>query len=336
MSNIPATREHLYILARNEQLESHILEYALRRIGVIPDSKAWRHFLDDVFLLLGVTLLSIGVVFFFAYNWNDMGRFTKFALLEAGILIMILFATVRGLEHLSAQASVLAASILFGSLLAVYGQTYQTGADAFELFLFWAILIFPWVFVNRFAPLWLLWLILLNVSLILAWIQVVDQSGVEMPIELYLLLFFLNGTALVIWERASNVEWLQNQWLGTTLFIITITTLIIPTLVTIFDFDIIWQKNKLFGPTVGLYVFVTIFSLWYYRYQRHDLLLLAVTLSGVLATLTTLIGMLLPLDEIVLFLFLAILVIGQATLATKWLLHVKNIWKQEDEINYSY
>lgn len=336
MINAPVTREHLYILARNDQLESNALEYALRRIKVLPDDGAWRNFLDNMFLLLGITLLSVGVVFFFAYNWNDMGRFTKFGLLEAGILIMVLFATVRGLEYLSAQAAILAASILVGALLAFYGQTYQTGADMFELFLFWAILISPWVFVNRFAPLWLLWLILLNISLILFWTQVVEFSGPEISIELYLLLFLLNGTALIIWEVASNIEWLQGKWLGITLFVATMTTLIVPTLATIIDFDIIWQENMLFGLITGLYVFITIFSIWYYRYQRHDLLLLAVCLSGILATLTTLIGVSLPLDEVVLFLLLAILVIGQATLATKWLLYIKNIWKQEDEIKYSY
>ncbi len=39
-------------------------------------------------------------------------------------------------------------------LLAVYGQTYQTGADPYELFFGWAILIIGWVAISRFAPLW--------------------------------------------------------------------------------------------------------------------------------------------------------------------------------------
>ncbi|MDM8566196.1 DUF2157 domain-containing protein [Candidatus Halobeggiatoa sp. HSG11] len=330
MPNTQATSEHLFILARNNEFKSQALEYALRKIGVVPDSEAWRNFLDNMFLLLGITLLSVGVVFFFAYNWDDMGRFAKFGLLEAGILVMAIFATIRGLEHLSAKAAVLAASILFGALLAVYGQTYQTGADAFELFLFWAILILPWVLVTRFAALWLLWLILLNLSLILFWVQVVDSSQHEIPIELFLLLFALNGIALIIWELGRNVEWLQVEWLGTILFLATMTVLIIPTIITIADFDIIWQENILFGLATGLYIFVTIFSLWYYRYQRHNLLLLAICLLGILVAFTTLVGVSLPIDEVLLFLVLAILVIGQATLATKWLLHIKTIWKQEE------
>jgi len=327
--NNSVTSEHLHILARNEQLDSQALEYALRKIGVVPDDDAWRSFLDSMFLLLGITLLSVGIIFFFAYNWDDMGRFTKFGLLEAGILLMALFASIRGLEYLSSQTAVLAASILLGALLAVYGQTYQTGADAFELFLVWAILILPWVVVNKFASLWFLWLVLLNLSLILFWHQVIDSSNYHLPIELYLLQFLLNGIALLVWELNREVEWLQGQWLGITLFIVTITLLIIPALITIVDFDVVQQENKLFGVATVLYGLMTIFSLWYYRYQRHDLLLLAICILGVLVTFTTWVAVSLDLDEVLLFLLLAILVIGQATLATKWLLRVKKTWQQE-------
>ncbi len=328
--NSQATSEHLYVLARNEQLETKTLEYALQKIGVVPDNQAWRRFLDNMFLLLGITLLSVGIIFFFAYNWVDMEKFAKFGLLEAGIFIMILFASIRGLKYLSGQAALLGASILLGSLLAVYGQTYQTGADVFELFLVWAVLILPWVLVSRFAPLWLLWLVLLNLSLALFWEQVVATTYNETPIELFLLLFSLNGIALIIYEFNHKLEWLQGKWLGGILFITTLTVLLMPTLITIADFDIIWHKNQLFGLATALYMVMTAFSIWYYRYQRHDLLLLAICLLSILITFTTWIGFSLPFDEIVLFLVLAILVIGQASLATKWLLKVKQIWQQEE------
>ncbi|HHB93056.1 MAG TPA: DUF2157 domain-containing protein [Thioploca sp.] len=328
--NSQVTSEHLYILARNEQLEVKTLEYALRKIGIVPDSQAWRQFLDDMFLLLGITLLSVGIIFFFAYNWNDMEKFAKFGLLETGILAMALFASIRGLEYLSSQAAILGASILLGALLAVYGQTYQTGADAFGLFVVWAALILPWVLVSRFAPLWLLWLILLNLGLGLFWEQVVVPNHHEIPIELFLLLFLLNGMALLILEFNHKLEWLQGKWLGIILFITTLTILIIPTLMTIVNFNIIWQDNQLFGLATVLYILTTAFSLWYYRYQRHDLLLLAICLLGILITFTTLIGVSLALDEVILFLLLAVIVIGQATLATKWLLKVQQIWQQEE------
>ena len=48
------------------------------------------------------------------------------------------------------------AAVAVGALLAVFGQTYQTGADPFELFLTWALLIVPWTLAARFEPLYLL------------------------------------------------------------------------------------------------------------------------------------------------------------------------------------
>src|SRR5699024_11365250 len=42
------------------------------------------------------------------------------------------------------QLLLLIASIITGSLLALFGQVYQTGADTWQLFFAWAILITPW------------------------------------------------------------------------------------------------------------------------------------------------------------------------------------------------
>ena len=52
-----------------------------------------------------------------------------------------------------ARPSCVLLSLLTGALLALSGQVYQTGADTFELFAWWAVLILPWVLVSRFSPL---------------------------------------------------------------------------------------------------------------------------------------------------------------------------------------
>src|SRR5690606_4337267 len=65
------------------------------------------------------------------------------------------------------QLLLLIASIITGSLLALFGQIYQTGADTWQLFFAWAILITPWVVIARFPALWLLWLGLINAFLLL-------------------------------------------------------------------------------------------------------------------------------------------------------------------------
>ena len=114
----------------------------------------------------GGGLLVIGVIFFFAFNWQQITRFHKFALIES-----LVVASLAGYSYYFNKASskvfVLAASVFVGVLLAFYGQTYQTGADTWQLFFMWALLITPWVVLAQFASLWLVWLILVNLSLFL-------------------------------------------------------------------------------------------------------------------------------------------------------------------------
>ena len=62
-------------------------------------------------------------------------------------------ALLAGLDRAFGQVLLIAGSVLTGVLLAVIGQAYQTGADVFELFVAWAVLILPWVFVSRSAAL---------------------------------------------------------------------------------------------------------------------------------------------------------------------------------------
>ncbi|WP_315814113.1 hypothetical protein [Paraflavitalea speifideaquila] len=47
-----------------------------------------------------------------------------------------------------------AAAVLLGVLMAVFGQVYQTGANAYDLFLSWTIAITLWVVIANFALLY--------------------------------------------------------------------------------------------------------------------------------------------------------------------------------------
>ncbi|ULT43759.1 DUF2157 domain-containing protein [Niabella defluvii] len=59
------------------------------------------------------------------------------------------------------------AAALVGVLFAVFGQVYQTGANAYDFFLAWVIFISLWVWVSNFAALWLLYLLLVNTTIVL-------------------------------------------------------------------------------------------------------------------------------------------------------------------------
>jgi uncharacterized membrane protein len=181
---------------------------ALRAAGLAPTRADWRAFLVRLTLWLGIVALGSAVVFFFAFNWAALGRFAKFGLVEAGIVASLVACWRLDLDSAPGKAVLLLLSLLTGALLALAGQVYQTGADAFELFAWWALLILPWVLIGRFSALWLVWLALLNLALFLYFRIAFDLEA------LIWALFVLNGLALAGWEGAhrAGYAWLRDSW----------------------------------------------------------------------------------------------------------------------------
>ena len=140
---------------------------AVAHSGLYPPGRAWSAFLDRLLLWLGTLALVCGVLFFIAYNWVEMGRWLRFGLVQAALVVAVsVYWWSRG-EGVVARAALLAAALLLGVLLALFGQVYQTGADPWQLFFFWAVLMLPWALVARFDVLWMVWLGLLNLALVL-------------------------------------------------------------------------------------------------------------------------------------------------------------------------
>ncbi|MEK6198598.1 MAG: DUF2157 domain-containing protein [Psychrobacter sp.] len=134
-------------------------------LDVYPSKRTWLQFFDKALLIVGGIALVLSLVFFIAYNWLYMGKMGKFALVEGALAITIALYVALSFRQRFAfirQLLLLIASIITGSLLALFGQVYQTGADTWQLFFGWAVLIIPWVIIARFPALWLLWLGLIN------------------------------------------------------------------------------------------------------------------------------------------------------------------------------
>lgn len=134
-------------------------------LDVYPSKRTWLQFFDKALLIIGAVALVLSLVLFIAYNWLYMGKLAKFALVEGALVITIALYVALSFRRRFAfvrQLLLLIASIITGSLLALFGQVYQTGADTWQLFFGWAVLITPWVIIARFPALWLLWLGLIN------------------------------------------------------------------------------------------------------------------------------------------------------------------------------
>ncbi|MGH6890845.1 MAG: DUF2157 domain-containing protein, partial [Dongiaceae bacterium] len=104
--------------------------------------------------------------------------------------------------------------VLTGVLLAVIGQVYQTGADVFELFVAWAVLILPWTLVSRSAVQWLLWLVVAEIALALYGEQVLLVVSDMTSEQLCTLVGATVALALAAREVAvyRELAWLSAHW----------------------------------------------------------------------------------------------------------------------------
>ncbi|MGD9159276.1 MAG: DUF2157 domain-containing protein [Desulfobacteraceae bacterium] len=296
---------------------------ALKVTRVIPDGKSWRTFIDRLLLYIGGLALAFAVMFFIAYNWNDIGRFSKFGMVEAVIVIAIIAYCRLSKETASSKVSLLVASICVGVLLALYGQTYQTGADPWQLFFTWALFIIPWAVIGRFPAIWVLWAALINVSIILyyqAFGGVIEiLLGYRSP--MLWLLFLFNTLALFLWEFLSiKWRWLSERWAVRLLALgsgVPVTWLILAA---------IFHRGE--AGSYSWFAWLIWLALIYFIYRKikPDLFMLAEGCLSVITVIVCFIGRhILEHGEPGAFLFLAILVIGMGSGTAFW---IKNIHKE--------
>lgn len=325
--DVPATRENIHRLARGGILNVEALERALKITGDLPDRKRWGEFLETVLLILGAGALVSGIFFFFAFNWAGMHRFVKFGLLDAAILIVVAVAFWQGLERLSGKIALGAAGLLVGGLLAVYGQVYQTGADSYQLFLYWALIIAGWVWISKFTPMWVGWILLINISLVTFWQQLVG----DIDNRLYLLMFVLNGSAVAIWElgREYGIDWLKSVWPPRVLFIPAFTSLLVPAMILIFSSSVGFAVDLLSFVLFGLFIALSALVLYAYSQRRIDLFMLTVCAFGLIIAFNAWVAEILEWGTTT-FLFLSALFIGQAALVVRWLRQVSISWEARE------
>lgn len=343
LTDIPVTSSRLKHLANELKLSEQAQQRAFVLANLRPDNTAWLQFIDRFLLICGVTLAAVGVVAFFAYNWEDLHKFGKFALIELGLVAAVLTAYVKGMDKLSGRATLFVAAVLTGVLLAVYGQTYQTGADPYGLFLTWALLISGWALVGRNAGLWLLLLVLVNVSLILYWTQIVHPedwtreiasvlgpfAGMTfslMDFSLAQWVFSLNVLALVLWEFFSkrDTSWMCGRSFPRIIAIFVLVPIVVSTLIFIFTsgsgyfWGIRYVSPVFFAAFTGL-------ALFYYSKKHLDMFVLAVSLLALIVIVTSFLAHVMDAGFDMFFL-LSILVIAQSAGAAHWLRKVKTTW----------
>ncbi|WP_190810377.1 DUF2157 domain-containing protein [Flagellimonas sp. S3867] len=312
------TREDIQIIHKYSNWSEKSVAKALKE-NVYNDSTAWLRFLKLFLLGLGASFITFGILFFFAYNWEDLHKFVKIGLIEGLVVAITLVVLFSRLSGFTKNILLTAASILVGVLLAVFGQIYQTGANAYDLFLGWTLLITLWVIVSNFAPMWLLYIILINTTFILYTGQVAHDWSAGF---IFTLFFSINIITVLIFvlESTFNFKIHSPKWLQNLLLLSVVSIGTFGVISGIFD-----------GPHssfIILYLLVLLFfglGIWY-GLKREQIIYISLIPFGAIIIISALLIELS--DGAAMFLVVGLFIVISVSLLIMALLKLQRKWKR--------
>jgi uncharacterized membrane protein len=315
-------REDIHIIGRHGNLTEKGIAKALKE-NVYNDKEAWQKFFQLLFITLGVGFTVSGVIFFFAYNWADLHRFVKIGMVEGLVIVTTILALLPKINTSIRNIILTGASVLVGALFAVYGQIYQTGANAYDFFLGWTVFVTLWVAVSNFAPLWLLYLVLINTTFMLYSQQVTKDWS-----EIFILtsLFIFNTIVLIVaivLSKYKKITKIPNWFLN----IVALSCIVYATIGIIFGiYNGPSDKYETFPILVLSTAGTFALGIWHGLKTKNGFYLSAipfsviVILSALFIEISTELGMLL---------FMSIFIIVSVTLVIKMLIEFQKKWKNE-------
>ena len=295
-----------------------------------PSYDAWRAFLSRAALALGALLLAAGLACLVAANWPGMPRWQRFALAQAVLAGLALLAFWRegrggaaagtgGPAGRRIRAALLGvAGVALGALLALLGQAYPTGADAWELFAWWAVLLAPWALAAGSAAVWLLWVAVANAAAGF-WLHATAQlrwlPGVDLPLAGIAQAAFA-AVLLAAWEWAAARAGHRGRS-GPRLLAALALACLVPAVV-------LGDLGRQAWPALAAWAAATAGLLLAYRRRPTDRVILALAAAGVMAVSLRLAGewLFAVLDDEFALLPLAVLLVAESAWAARWLRRV--------------
>jgi uncharacterized membrane protein len=334
-------RHSLDTFCEQQPLSAAGVDAALTLTGLRPDSTDWRRFATQLLRGAGLGALGAGVLFFVAANWQDYGVMGRFVLLQSALLIAVGVALWRPPPQPVGQAALLLATLLTGGVLALFGQSYQTGADVHELFLTWALLALPFALAGGAGALWALWWVVLNVALALlcGWVgtehvfwRVLDGRGVGHA-SLLMLPCLINFGAAALFNSIADTRFAAAAppWL---VRLLTSFGMAYGTAACI-DVAIgrgLWNNFSGAASSQGTFV-VLGFALicagiaWATWKRRHDVFNMALIAASWIAISTTWLVKTLQFNDVGAFFMVAIWLVGTSTAASLLLMRWVREWQ---------
>ena len=272
LEEIPADRRLVEELFRDGKISPRARDYAL---DLLYPARNWGLWISRVLAGLGTALVLAGIVYFYAFNWNAIPDLVKLGSVELAMAGAMAAALLRGLDRTSGKFLALAAATLIGVFLAVFGQVYQTGADAWELFAGWALLILPFGVAAAFAPIFGLWLVVANLALFLYWNQM-HPWRFHLDEMIFPILSGFNVAVLALRESVEKrLPWLRARWTRNLPALIGLTCAVIPCAWAAVDWN--WANTEVpWAAGIGALILAGFYGI--YRYYKLDVQALAATI----------------------------------------------------------
>jgi uncharacterized membrane protein len=310
------TREHLASISKHSNIDADNINKLLKKY-VLPGHSSWMNFIRMSMLVLGVGFLTTGIIFFFAFNWFAIHKFVKLGIIEGLVVLGTIVWFIKKLPEVVRKISLTSSAILVGVLFAVFGQIYQTDAIAFDWLRNWSLAITPMVIAGGFAPLTLLWVILLNgtVGTYLNQIcNIQDEPTVLLNMAFINLIILLMPSLMEKWNRPLlTPKWFSSVIMSTILIMLTIGLvqgMLEPTK---------WTFIILCLLTISTYT-----ALIYKAYNDKTIIpLVMVTLSAMIVASSIILEIN---NDTYAALLVSIFIIAASTLASRYLIELKKAW----------
>ncbi len=224
-----------------------------------------------VALVAAGALFGFGLILYVAANWTEFGKVGRFGIVGAAVVLSAIGTALRwDLRLPSALAGILAT----GGMLALYGQTYQTGIDPWPLFATWAVLALPWAIAARHDAVWVL-IVLIAATALQLWLgsTLASTSGDTAPV--------LIAWAMAICGSVLLSPWIGLQrWLGHTGWAFRVAALLTVVLISVLSIAAIYEPSlSVFVPVVGVALLVSAIAVFAVASPFYRLLLSASVLG---------------------------------------------------------
>ena len=147
--------------------------------------------------MIGAVLVGLGVILFFAANWDSIDRWPKLGIILAAIVFAHGLGSYlryhRGHRRVG-SAVVLVACLIYGAGVHLVGQVYNVDVNDPRLMLFWFLGVLPLVYIVRSQPIQFLGLVLFFLALgfrLPGWIDGVSRGEAVLAASLFLVLGLL-------------------------------------------------------------------------------------------------------------------------------------------------